>query len=156
MPDSPSANPFDFVGVHDFKPPRDLLDWEASDISDEPGAYIFVGNKSFTYPLGTSPMFYIGQAVNLRKRLYRHKKAITQAGGERPHAIYRPVTEYAAQFGANVAILPCSKYLPKDFEFLLLVEFLKQFHAMPVANNAVNWRKVRQELKRQHVEAGEP
>jgi len=156
MPDSSSTTPFEFVGSHDFRPSRTLLEWSPADIPDDPGAYIFVGNEPFKYPLETSPVFYIGQAVNLRKRLYRHKRAITQAGGERPHPIYRPVTEFAAQFGANVAILPCSNYLPKVFEFLLLVEFLKQFHAMPVANNAVNWRKVRQELKKQHVETGEP
>jgi hypothetical protein len=127
-------------------PPRDLLAWEQSEIPDGPGVYVFVAKRAFVYPHGRSPVFYIGQAVNLRRRLYHHKMAILRAKGERLLAVYRPVTEYAAEFGASVAISKPQRK-PRDVEFELLAKFMKTFLGLPVANSAVNWRKVREYLK---------
>ncbi len=90
-------------------------------------------------------MFYIGQSVNLRHRLYRHKMAIRLAKSQRLLVVYRPITEYSAKFGANVAVTKAQKD-PRETEFRLLAAFMEQFRGLPVANSAVNWRKVREHL----------
>ncbi len=90
-------------------------------------------------------MFYIGQSTNLKRRLYHHKMAIRRAGDERLLAVYRPITEYAATFGANVAVIPLTQN-PREVEFQFLAAFMNQFRALPVANSSVNWRNVREHL----------
>ncbi|MDP1798088.1 MAG: hypothetical protein Q8K78_11425 [Planctomycetaceae bacterium] len=135
----------DFLGGYVALPPRDLLTWEQDDIPSGPAAYIFIAKRSFLYPRGKSPVFYVGQSSSLRRRLYRHKMAIRRAGDERLLAVYRPITEYAASFGANVAVVPLKKN-PREVEFKLLAAFMDEFHGLPVANSAVNWRNVREHL----------
>lgn len=101
---------------------------------------------AFPYPQGRSPVFYIGQSTNLRHRLYRHKMAIHMARSERLLAVYRPITEYAARFGATVAVIPLKKH-PREVEFRLLAAFMSEYRGLPVANSAVNWRNVREHLR---------
>lgn len=136
--------PLDFAAnITVFLPPCDLLEWE--EIPDTPGCYVFIAKRAFPYPQGRSRVFYIGQSVNLRHRLYRHKMAIRLAKSQRLLVVYRPITEYSAKFGANVAVTKAQKD-PRETEFRLLAAFMEQFRGLPVANSAVNWRKVREHL----------
>ncbi len=136
-------NPFDFVEQANCKhaPPCDLLQWNKDDMPIGPGVYILLARQSFEYPRGSSPVFYIGKADRLRRRLRQHKRGILRASGDRKHAIYLPPYEYGATFGANVAVIHSTE--PQQTEFLLLAHFAKMYRSLPVANNAVNRRKLR-------------
>ncbi len=137
------ADPLDFI-IHAgciHLPPRDLMTWAKDDMPTSSGAYVLIADNTFNYPGGTSPVFYIGKADRLRRRLRQHKQGINRASGNRKHAVYLPPYEYGAKFGAQVAIVDSNK--PRETEFQLLAYFAKTYLSLPVANNAVNRRSIR-------------
>ena len=134
-------DPLAFASPLVYLPPRDLLTWDKSDMPRSPGVYVLIAEKSFTYPGGESPVFYIGAASRLRRRLRQHKIGIGRAASDRKHTIYPPPWEYAAKFGVQVAIAPVVN--ARTAEFMLLAKFAKAYRSLPVANNAVNRRMIR-------------
>lgn len=138
------VNPLQFV-PESFRPGefRDLLSWDKEEITKDAGVYVLLADKTvFSYPGGDSAIFYIGQSNRLRRRLRHHKDRITKASSpDREHVIYMPVYEYAAKFGAQVAVLVSEE--PRKTEFQLLAHFAKTFQSLPVANSSVNRRNIR-------------
>jgi len=120
----------------------DLLD--ASD--DDPqiprtgGAYVLgTSDTMLTYPWGSSPIFYIGKARNLRLRLSQHKKNILYAIDNHDEN-YRPRHQYGAALGAKVAWYSRrGPELPHNVEADLVSYFYSAFGSIPVANS--QWPK---------------
>jgi hypothetical protein len=138
--------PLNFLGTMTASPVRDLLTWSKSDVPKEPGAYILLARPeiSFRYPRAESPVFYIGQASNLRGRLYRHRVGIKEAKEHRKQCLYRPTREYGASFGAFYTfVLAESGCSPKSLEDLLMARFAKGYGSLPVANGAGAWERIR-------------
>ncbi len=55
-------------------PVRWLQDIATHDLPTRPGVYVFLAgpHTQFMYPRRSSSVFYIGQASDLRRRLYKH------------------------------------------------------------------------------------
>jgi hypothetical protein len=124
-----------------------LLDFwglQADDIPTLPGAYVLAANNWFTYPAGKSPVFYIGQASNLRRRLMNHLKFAEHVrDNERRGSMYYSRYEYAGAFGARYTYVRTWQRLsPKALEELLMASFAKRYRAFPIANGAGSWNRL--------------
>src|SRR5438045_743284 len=89
----------DFLGNLIARPVCDLLAADNPAAPRTPGAYILLARSgvTFRYPGGESPVFYIGKAERLRRRLLTHRRNI-RAAGERKLSLHRPVREYGHAF----------------------------------------------------------
>jgi hypothetical protein len=112
---------------------------DEEDIPEEPGVYIMLSDHTeYVYPWsnskGTSRVYYIGQAKNLRNRIKTHRKFCVEAISchDPRYYYYWPRYEYGAHHGCNVGWV-ISK-TPKETEGELLDEFAKYYGAKPVAN----------------------
>lgn len=125
---------------------RDFWSLAGDNITEKAGVYILLatGRHSFEYPRGRSPIFYIGQAGNLRRRLKSHLKYAGEAcaRGKRRLALYWPRYEYAAVFGARYAVIPARpNQSPRTLECRMLRAFARKHRAFPVANSQGSWNK---------------
>ncbi|MDO6766185.1 hypothetical protein [Agarivorans sp. 1_MG-2023] len=106
------------------------------------GVYILGSsdNTMFTYPWGSSPIFYIGKSLNLMKRLRTHRKQILQAADDHNSKYFRPKNQYGAAFGAETAVyyLQGSECLDL-LESKMITDFYDTFGSIPVGNGA--WPK---------------
>jgi hypothetical protein len=111
-------------------------------LSGQNGCYV-LGTQDGTdlvYPWGRSPVFYIGLAKDLEKRLAAHRKWVGRAEAEHFSRHFLPLHQYGASFGAVVAI-----YFPNDRERIetlesdLITHFYQFYGAISVANGA--WPK---------------
>ena len=100
------------------------------------GAYVLgTSDTMLTYPWGSSPIFYIGKARNLRLRLSQHRKNILYAIGNHDE-YYRPRHQYGAALGTNVAWYSRKgPELPHNVEADLVEYFYLSFGSIPVANS---------------------
>ena len=87
-----------------------------------------------TYPWGTSPIFYIGKATNLHRRVIQHSKQIQKARDN--HDVYwAPKHQYGGAFGAHVAWNSTKgPQDPQNVEANLIEKFYDAFGAIPTAN----------------------
>ena len=121
----------------------DLLDpKEPSGIGAVPstgGAYV-LGTHDGTmliYPWGTSPIFYIGKAINLRRRLETHKKHILNAKVDHEETYWWQRYQYGAAFGADCAYYSRSgPQNVQNIEAQLIESFYWAFGAIPAANSS--------------------
>jgi hypothetical protein len=142
-------NPLEFASRYRPKGLGDLMHLDVSDIPRKPGVYIMIAKQTaFIYPNGCSPVFYIGMSQGLFNRLVGHRKKIQEAQSKstRSRNCYRPLYEYAAKFGVEVAVVEGFKDGPRELESRLLAEFAIQFRAPPVANSAVNWGMIHRHI----------
>lgn len=116
----------------------DLLDDMNEDFFPETsGCYILGSNDgtNFIYPWGTSPIYYIGQSSNIKKRLLEHKKYIECALEDHDELYWWPRYQYGAAFGADVAWYSIrGKQNPNKLESDLITRFYETYGALPVAN----------------------
>ena len=116
----------------------DLLNEEEDEAQLLPktgGAYVLgTSTTMLTYPWGTSPIFYIGKATNLRVRVTRHKGRIQKARADRGR-YWPPKIQYGTAFGAHVAWYSRrGQEDPQNIEAFLTEKFYGAFGAMPIAN----------------------
>ena len=121
--------------------------WELKEheIPRDAGVYILLadGGYTFPYPRGRSSVFYIGQAKNLRSRLYTHLRHSREARDARRHTLYWPLYEYAAAFGACYTFILTKWYeSPKFLEEQVLCRFAEQYRSWPVANRMGAWQEL--------------
>jgi hypothetical protein len=110
-----------------------------------PGAYVLAAHNWFAYPAGKSPVFYIGQAANLQKRLGDHLKFAEQVrdNDRRGLAMYYPRYEYAGAFGARYAyVRTWQRLTPRGLEEMLMASFARRYRAFPIANSAGSWNRL--------------
>ena len=121
----------------------DLL--EEGSVEDSPtvgGAYVLgtADGTMLTYPWGESPIFYIGRADNLRKRLFDHRKYTIGAEEDHERLNWWPRYQYGAAFGADCAYYSRhGQENPQNIEALLVEQFYLTFGSIPVAN--AQWPK---------------
>ena len=126
----------------------DLKDfWKINDheIPTLPGVYILVarGNSHFDYPLGKSPVYYIGQSKYLRYRLREHLKYATQARDNRKEPLYWPRYEFAASYGDRYSFVRTRQGLtPRALEEEVIARFAKKYRCFPIANGSGSWNRV--------------
>ena len=127
-------------------PLRDYWKMKNDDIPASPGVYILLSTPSirFQYPRGKSPIFYIGKAANLRRRLHEHLKYSLEAIKEkdRKREWYWPRYEFAASFGGRYTFIHTWQGMnPKELENMILRRFAVYYRSFPVANGAGSWPK---------------
>ena len=122
----------------------DLIGIADPEIPETAGAYVLgtSSNVMLTYPWGSSPVFYIGKADNLKKRALEHKGHIEDATHDHDKNHW-PRYQYGAAFGTTFAWYSVhGRQEPKNIESSLIEEFYKVFGAIPAANSY--WpRKIR-------------
>ena len=115
----------------------DLLEIDENDLPTTSGAYVLGSSDgtNFVYPWGSSPIFYIGQSNNLKKRLLTHKKHILSAIENHDELYWWPRYQYAASFGAKLAWYSVrGTQNPNKLEADLITSFYDMYGSIPVAN----------------------
>jgi hypothetical protein len=131
-------------------------------LDNEPGCYIFgakhgyqYGNKvqthqnkiyfdgdepiAFPYPLGLSPVMYIGESKNLKIRMEKHLNAFNKINNKVTKYAPRGLGSYVKSFGFKVAIIKYTGH--KELEKDLLHAFNNKFGSIPVCNGQFTGRK---------------
>lgn len=130
-----------------YRVPYDLFDTAL--LPDGDGAYIIASSRArgvFLYPLGRSPVCYIGRTTAGARRLANHQAAAMEAYDElqatRIVEVRRPgLYNYAARFGALVFWVPAAgNRSPDQVAADLIDDFYWVFGAIPVANSQWPWQ----------------
>ena len=136
-----------FAKCEGFSKVQSLFDLDLKRIPKLPGAYVILAadGTSFVYPVGTSPVFYIGQTDDLQERLCEHRRVISLARDpDRRKPLHKRVWEYGAAFGACVSyIRTLEEQRAKDLEDRLQALFAKVHRSTPVANNSASYKRAR-------------
>jgi len=91
----------------------------------------------FIYPWGRSPVFYIGQAHNIRARLTVHRSHIIDAEKDHDELYWWPRYQYGAAFGTTAAWYSVrGRQSPSTLEAALIEDFYEMYGAIPVANGS--------------------
>lgn len=120
---------------------EELIEIEDENIPWAPeiaGAYVLGTNKGtmFSYPWGNSPVYYIGQSRDLRKKLVEHRKYILLAKNDRGEQRWWPRYQYGASFGATVAwYTGKGSQFAHMLEYDLVTSFYEMYGSIPLANN---------------------
>ena len=119
----------------------DLLSANVDGIPQKPGAYVLgtAGETMLTYPWATSPIFYIGKADNLQRRLTGHKRFTEGAREDYWEKWWWPRYQYGAAFGVSCVWYTSSTDSPAKLEGSLVAKFYEHFGSIPVANT--RWPK---------------
>ena len=133
-----------WLNVKTIMAPVNIETLDLKIVPEKSGVYIMLSDHTeYSYPWseyeghGKSRVYYIGQSVNLRKRLKLHQSAcndVVKTNMEDPKKDlgYWPRYEYAAWHGCNVVWLVSAN--PPKKERKLLEEFRRYYGAKPVAN----------------------
>ena len=103
------------------------------------GAYV-IGTSDgtmLTYPWGSSPIFYIGKANDLKQRLTTHRKHILAAMQDHDEMYWWQRYQYGAAFGADCAYY--SRNGPQNVQNIeadLIESFYAVFGSIPAANSS--------------------
>lgn len=123
----------------------DLMDIDAlEEVPEVPGVYIIVAadNTKFQYPLGKSPVMYIGMSKNLYTRLNNHAKNTKKIAAEldnykRMNCQCNPRYHYFREFGAKVYVFTRrGQQNSKCQESIYIGKFYEKYLALPVSNGA--------------------
>ncbi|MDE0450787.1 MAG: hypothetical protein OXI90_03345 [Gammaproteobacteria bacterium] len=122
-------------------PVINLLAAKDADLPTEPGAYVLgtAGETMLVYPWGTSPVYYIGKAEDLRERLSTHRTYIQGAKDDYWERWWWPRYQYGAAFGASCVWFASHETSAKVLEASLVSEFYLRYGSIPVANT--QWPK---------------
>jgi hypothetical protein len=123
--------------------------WRCKDhnIPKFPGVYLLIAKKcTFRYPTGRSPVYYIGKAKSLYKRILKdHYKWHSHVKGDRrkDNCFYEARHEYGGVFGGRYCYIQTWKRIsPEKLEKIVIGAFVQSYHTIPVANRAgVGWIK---------------
>lgn len=114
-----------------------IIESSCEKIPEKPGSYIIGAsdNTKFIYPWGASPIYYIGKADNLNKRINDHYKYILRAIEDHEETNWWPRYQYGASFGAKVAWYTVrGKQNPNKLESDIITEFYNTYGSIPIAN----------------------
>jgi len=114
-----------------------LLQMDEDKLPKTSGVYILGSSDgtNFIYPWGSSPIFYIGQSKNLKKRLLTHKKHISAAIENHDDLYWWPRYQYGASFGASLAWYSVrGTQNPNKLEADLITSFYDTYGSIPVSN----------------------
>ena len=136
----------DLRGTEYFSGPHDFWNLKNDDIPAMSGAYILLARGTrFRYPIGSSPVYYIGQSTNLHRRLRTHLRYAEAArvNENRRSTRYWPRYEYAATLGTHYCyVRTWSPLKPRALDEILMAHFATKYRSFPVANGAGSWSRV--------------
>ncbi len=118
---------------------EDALENLLSEVPEHSGAYVLGSSDGvdFVYPWGVSPVFYIGQSKNLRKRIEEHIRYTKQAMEGHDEYFWWPRYQYAAAYGLSVVWYSTrGKQNPNVLEAELVEHFYEMYGSIPIANGA--------------------
>ena len=141
---------FGFLYDKRSSPLRNFWRLDKHDVPELPGVYVLVARSDirFRYPNGSSPIFYIGQARSLRKRLLQHLRRARKVHDAPQHPMDWPRYEYAAKFGERYCFIRTTRGLkPKTLEDMVMARFARRYHSWPVANSAGAWTRILDEVE---------
>jgi hypothetical protein len=138
---------FSFLDELEPTPLVDFWRMDEHPVPASPGVYFLVAKPSvrFTYPKGKSPIFYIGQAASLRRRLTQHFTFSTHVRENRRvgYSLYFPRYEYAGAHGGRYCYLRTWQgCTPRALEEIVLARFAEHYRSFPVCNGAGSWNRV--------------
>lgn len=93
----------------------------------------------FPYPKGLSPVFYVGQAEDLHKRINRHINLFNKTSEGNTENEPRALWSYACEFGYKIAFFECDDHV--QMEKKVLMSFHHKFGAIPICNGQWPGRK---------------
>ena len=134
-----------FRPVRGFDDCLDLCEDEVAGVPARRGVYVLVAadGTKFIYPKGRSPVIYIGQASNLRRRLREHLKhwrdiVRDEKDDLQNHVEHCPRYWYIESCkGARVYTFYCLKgQRAKDLESAIIWHFYEKYRALPVGTGA--------------------
>ena len=130
----------------------DLLTIDMAAIPQTGGVYVLgTTGTQLVYPWGTSPIYYIGQSSNLRKRLEEHQRYILDGRqfGHYWEKKWWPRYQYAIAFGADCGWFSSanSEMTPEELEASIISEFYWYLGSTPVANGAWPREKIREKRR---------
>ena len=96
--------------------------------------------EMLVYPWASSPIFYIGLATSLRRRLLEHQKYTLGARDNYWDKWWWPRYQYGAAFGAACTWFTSDSMSPAELEGHIVSQFYKRFGSIPVANT--RWPRV--------------
>lgn len=148
LKESDYSQPFRKTRCHNDE--LNLATEEICNVTTGPGVYIIVSsdNTKFVYPKGISPVIYIGEAKNLRRRLQEHLKNLNSIQDDdsymRGHW-HQPCSryQYMKYYGAYVYTFHCLKNTQdsKNLESQILWKFYERYRSLPVGNGARSFKK---------------
>src|SRR5437868_5882215 len=135
---------FRFLDDLETSPVANFWRLASHDIPASGGVYFLIAKPGFrfTYPTGSSSIFYIGQANSLRRRLQDHLRFSVHVREDqrRGYPVYWPRYEYAGVFGGRYCyIMARPRKTPRALEIFVLRRFQHRYHAFPVGNGAGAW-----------------
>ena len=135
------SNPLSFISKKNRpRKPREFWSLAAHDVPERSGVYVLIARRKFPYPKGRSPVFYVGQAKNLRRRLRSHLTYARRARADRRLRLYWPRYEYAAAFGKRYALVLTTRgQSPHSLEKRVLQDFSRKYRTFPLANGQGTW-----------------
>jgi hypothetical protein len=111
--------------------------------------YLLIARRGFrfSYPVGKSPIDYIGQTTSLRKRIvkehYKHHKHVRD-NCRLDDYLYEARHEYGGAHGGRYCFIQAWHGIsPEELEKLVIRAFMQCYHAPPVANGAGVWGWIR-------------
>ena len=142
--------PFRPIRGHDAE--LELTEDEIRTVTTQPGVYIIVSadKTKFVYPKGMSPIIYIGQADNLRRRLREHLHNLNYVIEHEEEDLMNqlqhcPRYNYMRAFGAYVYLFHCLKKTQdaKTLESIVIAKFYERYRSTPVGNGARSFTPVK-------------
>ena len=139
--------PLKFLNGLKASPLANFWRLERHEIPASPGVYLLVARSGvrFMYPAGESPVYYVGQTRNLRKRLVGHLNWHSKArdNNRLPYFLLEPRHEYGGRYGGRYCFIRTRRGLtPKELEDEVLACFARRYRAFPVANGAGAWNRI--------------
>ena len=126
--------------------PTDLHTGSLDEVPASGGAYVLgATGAQLVYPWGVSPIYYIGKADNLSRRLCEHQRLVTKCAEDCWTLYWR--TRY--QYGTAHGMVAVWYELQNDetaavLESDLLERFYCQYGSIPVANDKWDWGRLKQ------------
>ena len=144
LEDSQYGEPFRPTRGYDYE--LELTEEEVAKVPTQAGVYIIVakgGKTKFIYPRGKSPVIYIGEAKDLRRRLRTHLHHLNDLRNSEEedllqHVQHCPRYNYMRAFGAYVYLFYCLKKTQdsKTLESWVIEKFYEHYRSIPVGNGA--------------------
>ena len=130
-------------GPTDLRAPASL---DGLGIPEHPGAYVFgtTDGRRLAYPWGESPVFYIGKADSLIRRLAQHRNAVDECAADCWSLYWRTRYQYGVSYGMSAAWYAIDgDETPAVLESDLLERFYCRFGTIPVGNDRWDWGRLK-------------
>ena len=138
---------FNFIEKQPDRKLGELMDLDLTNINLKAGTYVFISKQTkFIFPNGHSRVIYIGKSDDLISRLKTHKRHLLELSNlkhiERKDMSRYSRYQYMLKFGCIVYCYTTrGTQNSKNLENIIMESFYNRYHALPVGNGAVSFKK---------------